>query len=308
MTPRIIARLLGTLLLGTTLGAGGWYLWKLNRRERATAQRLQETQQSLQETQKDLAATEEERRELLLAYDELQGRLAKADGELTQLKHTSAQATVQLSTLTSDRNTLMKQLDEAEQQTDRLHDEIERLEEEYAAVEAERASLAQQLEEAVSASLSPAEVEQLTQAVARSQDEAKRLREQMATLSRAYEQLAQAPPEPSRRSQSSDTPSAAERQRTAARYRRLGDAYLAASQYPKAAEAYEQSLTIRDDPDTHTKLAFLYSRLLHNPTQAQRHLAHGRAQDASSTTLAVTPGAQGLPRKSWRLLWSWLTQ
>jgi tetratricopeptide (TPR) repeat protein len=300
MNPRNIARLLGTLLLGTMLGAGGWYLWKLRRHAQATAHRLQETQQSLKHTQETLALTEEERSELLLAYDELKGRLAKADEELTQLKHTSTQTTVQLSTLTSDRNTLMKQLDEAEQQTGHLDEQIKTLEAEYAAVEAEKISLEQQLQEAASASLSPAEVQQLTQAAARSQGEAARLREQMVALSRAYEQIVQAPkPQP---------PAPSDVHRSALRYRQLGDAYLAAYQYPKAAEAYEQALTVKDDPDTHTRLAFLYSRLLHDPRKAQRHTAAASDRDPTSTTLGVTAGAQGLPRKNWRLIWHWLTK
>ena len=96
--------------------------------------------------------------------------------------------------------------------------------------------------------------------------------------------------------------------RSAQRYRRLGDAYLATYQYPNAADAYEQALTFRDDPDTHARLAFLYSRLLHNPEKAQRHTAAAVARDPTSTTLGATAGAQGLPRKGWRLLWAWLTQ
>lgn len=303
-----VTRVLGTLLLGVTVGAGGWYIWTLRQQQQATAQRLQQTQASLTTTQQTLAQTEEERRELVAAYDELKGRLAKADDDLAQLRQASARMTAELSTLTSDRTTLTKQLDDVTQQTERLDEQMLVLEEAYAAVEVEKAALEQQLEASAAASLSPVEVQQLMQAVARSQGEAQRLREQMATLSRAYEQLAGAARDSSRRSQPSAAPTAAEHQQSAARYRRLGDTYLAMYQYPKAAEAYEQALRFKDDPDTHTKLAFLYSRLLHNPEQAQRHLAAAPARDPSSTTLGVTPGAQGLPRKGWRLLWNWLTQ
>ena len=180
------------------------------------------------------------------------------------------------------------------------------IEADSAAVEAENVLLEQQLQETASAALSPAEVQQLTQAVARAQAEASRRREQLAMLSRAYEQAVQAPSP--KAAKGPQPPSSSEAQRSASRYRRLGDSYLAAYQYPKAAGAYEQALRFKDDPDTHTKLAFLYSRLLHNPAQAQRHLAQAATRDPTSTTLRVTPGAQGLPRKSWQLLWSWLTQ
>ena len=302
MKPRRIIQLLLTVLLVTALGAGGWSLWILRRQERATTQRFQETQQSLRSTQETLAATDEERRELLLAYDELQGRLAKADTELTQLKDASTRMTAQLASLTSDRTALTKQLDDVTEQTRRLQDAMTAVEAQSAAVEAEKAALEQQLQDAASAALSPEEVQQLTQTVTRAQGDAERLREQMVTLSRAYEQLAQ-PTAPS-----AAVP-AADDVRAALRYRRLGDLYLATYQYPKAAQAYERALTLKESPDVHTQLAFLYSRLLHDPARAQRHVAASAVyQDPTSTSLGVTPGAQGLPRKGWRLLWSWLTQ
>lgn len=299
---RMIVRLAAILLIGTTLGAGGWYLWQLRRQGEATARHLQEAQRSLQETQDTLTATEQERRELLLAYDELKGRLTKADDGLAQLRNASAKMTSELIALISDRTALTNQLDDVTEHTDRLQDAMTAIEAEYAAVEAEKVSLQQQLRGVSSHALTPEETRQLTQTVTRVQGEADRLREQMAVLSRAYEQLAQAPA-------SSTQKPAADDVRSAKRYRRLGDLYLATYQYPKAAQAYEHALTLKEAPDMHTRLAFLYSRLLHNPEKAQRHAAASAAyQDPASTSLGVTPGAQGLPRKGWRLLWSWLTQ
>ena len=294
-----IAGLMAVLLL---VAAGGWYLWTLRRQTRATSQRLQETQQSLRDTQTTLAATEDERRELLAAYDELKGRLTTADGELTQLRNASAKMTSELTALASDRTALTKQLDDVTEQTRHLQDAMTAIDVEYATVEAEKVSLQQQLQKAASDALAPEEVQQLTQTVGRVQGEADRLREQMVVLSRAYEQLAQAP------SPSAGKP-ATDDGRLAQRYRRLGDVYLATYQYPRAAQAYERALTLKEAPDMHTRLAFLYSRLLHNPEKAQRHAAAAAAyQDPASTTLNATPGAQGLPRKSWQLLWSWLKQ
>lgn len=299
---RRIAPLLGALLVMALFGVGGWYLWTLRRQGQAMAHRLATTHETLQSTQETLSRAEAERSELVLAYDELKGRLAKADTERAQLQQASTRMASQMATLTSDRTALTKQLDDVTQQAGRLDEQITTLEADYAAVEAEKAALEQQLEAASSAALPPAEVQRLTQAVESAQDEAARLREQMVVLSRAYEELVRPPIR-------SAVGSAADARRSAQRYRRLGDAYLAAYQYPKAANAYEQALALREAPDLHTRLAFLYSRLLHNPTQAQRHLAAASpTNDPSSTTLGVTPGAQGLPRTGWRLLWSWLTQ
>jgi len=96
----------------------------------------------------------------------------------------------------------------------------------------------------------------------------------------------------------------------AERSRRLGDAYLAAYQYPQAVEAFEHALTFEENPTVHAKLAFIYSRILHNPDKAQPHvaLAASNRQDPTVTALGSMANAEGLPRRGWRLLWAWLTQ
>ena len=105
-------------------------------------------------------------------------------------------------------------------------------------------------------------------------------------------------------------PTRTEQNQLAARSRRLGDAYLASYQYPKAAEAFERALTLREDPTLHAKLAFIYGRMLHDAEKAQLHaaLASSTGQDPTVTALGSVAQAQGLPRKGWQLLWNWLTQ
>ncbi len=89
----------------------------------------------------------------------------------------------------------------------------------------------------------------------------------------------------------------------------IADQFL--TQYPyhaKAANVLEQSLTFQDDPDVHSKLAFLYSQLLHNRRKAEQHLALASPSDPAISTLGGAASAYGLARSDWQLFWQWLTQ
>jgi len=317
------------LVMLPAIGLGGWAVWKLKREQERTAEQLRKTQTALSESQQSLTHIEEERQKLSEAYDDLKTHWSQSETELSQLKQTAAQMNTELATLTTDRSELQRQIDESKTQTVRLRTSIESLEREYAVVEAEKTALEGQLNEARNTGLTLAEAEQLQAALARERAQEAHLHEQIVELSRAYEQMAQVwrqdQQEPRRKSRGitardahgseasshpPPAPSAAENNRLAQRYRSLGDAYLAAYQYPKAADAFERALTLREDATLHAKLAFIYGRMLHDADKARLHtaLASSAGADPTVTALGAVAQAQGLPRKSWRLLWAWLTQ
>ena len=301
------------------MGVGGWYLWKLQERQRLTLSRLAETQASLAQSQQTMTLIEDERRKLAEAYETLRGRWNASDEELGRLKQAAGRMTKDLATVATERSGIAKDLERSRQAMADIRSQVDALQVELTASDARKAELETQLKEAASTSLTPAEVEQLGLALAQSQDEQEQLRAKLLELSRAYEAMAVAPapaPVTSGAKQQSQAAAAASpeaeavaAQQQAGRYRLLGEAYLASHRYPEAAEAFEQSLAYVDDPAVHTNLVFLYSRILSNPDKAVFHRARAPSQvDATTETLRTTAGTHALPRNSRKLLWEWLTK
>ena len=96
-------------------------------------------------------------------------------------------------------------------------------------------------------------------------------------------------------------------QQLATRYRHLGEFCLAAYQYPRAADAFEKSLSYKDDPDVHASLAFIYGRLLLDPDKAALHTAFA-SEGKINAEHAFEPvnKSSGMPRRTRDLVWRWL--
>lgn len=328
-------RLLGVLaffLLLAALGAAGWRAWQLQQRQQQLDARLAATQAHLTEKEQSFTMIEQERQKLSEAYDTLRERWSTSDEELQKLKQATGRMTLELTGVTQERADLAQRFEVAQSQTKAIKEQIEVLERQFLEVEASKATLEVQLKDVAAASLSPAEVEQLGLALARQQEEEQRLKEQLADLSRAYEAVAQqgpgqaaAPPVPAvRPAPAAKAPPASaadaiaeadvaqeldERQRLADRYRELGTTYLASHRYPEAVQAFEESLRYLDDPTVHTRLAFIYGRLLSNPEKSAYHLAQSpHGVDPATSTLRSASEGSGVPRSHRKLFWDWLVK
>lgn len=317
MPKAALAGLLGAAVLAV-LGVAGWGGWRLYQDQQRTDAKLRETLQSLTDSRKTLQLIEEERGKLSEAYDVLKTRWSDSDQELARLKSASSKMTLELGTLTAERTELQGRLGTAATDTQGLQDAVTKLQQEYAAVEAQRTELEADLNEAARSLLTPAEVEQLGLALARHQDEEERLRQEVEALTHAYEQTTQEwalleqqmAGQPSRDGKEAAAVKGAsrrDRMRSAARLRALGEMYLATHQYAQAAQAFEESLTYQDHPGVHSRLVFIYGRMLHDPEKARIHTALAPAKgDPTTSTMMATPNAYALPRKQSRLLWNWL--
>jgi len=314
------------LLLVSVVGGGGWFLQRLETQLHGTTQRLVETETSLAQSQESLTTLEAERKKLSDAYDALKVQLTKTEEERKQAAHQSEQLTANLDQLSKDRAQIQHDLEAAKGTQGQLKQQADALYNEVANTEAKKTTLELQLKEAqVRVNELEAQSQQLTQ---ERQVEETRLRGQLAELSHAYERLARVPGAeseeltlpaladraPAVAHEQTPVSAAAEtvRPRTpggeqlARHYRDLGESYLATEQYRKAAEAFERSLLYHDDPDVHTRLEFIYTRLLPSPQQARRHALLASPDRHSLSGLQGSANAQGLPRSGWQFLWDWL--
>jgi len=309
------------LVAALVVGGIGWLIWSLDVQQRQTSQHLRETEAALADKGQTLALLEEERRRLSDAYDGLKERWAKTDQELQQVTQEATQTSAELAARSREHTELQRNLEEARKKRDALQAHVQALEQNLTAAAAEQASLESQLQAAQSRALTPAEMEQVAQAIAKRQEEERLLRDRLAMLSEAYEQTVRQrsePPQPSAAEASPPVassslqalapPPRADPGQLAARFRKLGESYVAIEDYPKAAETFERSLVLRDDPAVHARLAFLYGRMLHDPQKAQLHASLARFHPPTAGTIGAPASAHGLPRKGWRLVWDWLTQ
>ena len=235
------------------------------------------------------------------------------------------------------------QVTETQRQSHELQQRVATLQQEIDEEATQKQALETAFREATQHLLTRAELEQVAQAFAQQRGKEKQLSQRTEELTGAYEQLVAdqdrpallAPPTPPppvgvimplraqeprpqrpiRLSEAVTTagelPHTERRlndQELARLYRTRGEAHLATHQYPKAAAAFEQSLVLEDDPSVHVKLAFIYSRFLHDAEKAQRHTLKTPSADPSVTALGGFARANGLPRKSRKLVWQWLTQ
>jgi len=296
------------LLFTLAIGAGSWWVLRLRQQQRGTLKRLQEANAQLEAKRTALSALETQHHQLSDEYNTLKARWNRTDQELQQLAHASAQMKTELTALSGERSGLQQQVEAAVQRSKEgaierqaLQQQLAALRRELQEIEANREAVAAQLDELVSRSPTPAELAQLSETFTRQRQEVAQLTERVGALSRAAEEAEMPRP--------SHPPTSAEDARQQAlRYRQFGERYLATYQYPKAAKAFERSLTYRDDPLVHAKLAFLYSRLVPNQQKWAYHAAHAPPGYPAQLALDGTAGTQGLPRSSRRLFWDWLTK
>ena len=304
---------LSVVMVITLLGAGGYLYWKLHLREQETAQRLEESQASLGKTQGSLSTLQEEHQRLSQDYDTLNGRWKATEEQLEQVKREAERLSTQLTALTTERTDLKRQVADGVREETRLQGQLKMTEQQIASSQAERAVLEAALSETAARAITPEELRQLAGTIAAQREEHARLQGRVEKLSQAYEQLARTG-SPTQQAEvavgqpTSPARSSPEEIRSARLYRDLGDAYLATTRYAEAAGMFEQSLTLKEDPEVHSRLAFLYGRLLHDPVRAARHAARSSNHDDVTAGLAAASRADGLPRKNTRLVWRWLTQ
>lgn len=305
---RAVGVLALVLLLGA-LGGSGWAVWQLYRHDLQASRQLHESQRTLAQQQDHLKLLEQERRALADDFDALKARWVSADAKTQQLSDQSGRLTQQLTALEGTRATLRKELEETTAGRAKLQAQVQTLQDAIAQGTAERSVLEARLVELERRGLSRAELEELAQRWTAQQAVMRDVVQRLETLSRGSPTAAVSAAAPSQpaTTQPVSTPADARR---AARLRRVGDAYFADHHYPKAADAYEQSLQCKDDPTTRAKLAFLYDRLLNDQAKAQPHAEAAAASHLNPALVALSnsPAGTKVPRAHWRLVWDWLTQ
>jgi len=321
MSRRLAIGLVALLAL-TMLGTGGWSLRRVQARLRQTAQQLLDTQGSLAQSQESVTMLEQEHAQLSKSYDTLKSHLVEATRQLKEATQQSATMSAESDQLTRTRTDLERRLDTAQREERLLKEETKALYKEIADTEAGKAVLELKLTDELERSRQAQA--QAKRRVEEQQAQEERLRQQLAELSRAYEQVAKtqqvaanALPAESVEATREQTPVKAptevirphtpDRNELAQRYREAGDHHLANQSYRKAAAAFERSLAFEDDPTVHTKLEFLYTRLVPDLQRARRHATLASADRHPFSGLSGTSGAQGLPRSGRRLLWDWLS-
>ncbi len=331
---RMPVMVLGCAGLLILLGLGSWLIISQQQQQKQTRQALKRTQAELEQKAQTLAMLEEERQKLSSDYDVLKGRWAKADDELRQVKTTAERTQEQLATASNERIALEQRLTDTERRHAALQGEIAQVRQKMEEETRQYAALEAQVARAVDAGLTRAELEQLSDVVARRESNTEELQERMEALSHAFEQLAwkhielqeetgqSASPgpsplmaEPGFIPAEGDSAISKEQQRQekreagrlAKRYRHLGEFCMAAYQYPRAADAFEKSLSYKDDPQVHATLAFLYGRLWLDPEKAALHAAFAPDGKVNAeNAFAEANRSSGMPRRSRDVVWRWL--
>jgi predicted nucleic acid-binding Zn-ribbon protein len=325
----VVTAIIGLLVVGGG-GAAGWYIMTLRQQQAATQGRLRQAESSLRETESALTLARDEHQRLASEYDALKQRWNEADAEVAHLTQRVTQLQGRMDTLTSERASLESQVREAQERANGLESKVSALRREAAEAEGARIALEADLRLAMAQSLTLAEAEQVAEIHAQSEAEVRRLHELLEEGADAYEELMarsdemerqlvailQAPPSgKGARAVAAVQPPVgsqplrpATAQHLAKLHRRLGESYVATYQYPKAARAFEQSLTYKDDAVVHAKLAFIYTRLLPNVELAERHLALAAPGYPAKIALDDAARASDLPRSNLKMVMKWLTE
>ncbi len=314
MPHRLVQWIVAILGLAVIAG-GGWFISTLQGQQQQLVQRLSASQSSLTKREETLTLLEDERGKLSKSYDALKARWEQCDHDVQQLAKNSEQLKNELASISSERSGMQQRLDEAKDQRSRLEAKLGDLKEAIGKKDTDRVALEAKFQKALRELPTREEMTTLTETLAQREEEQHRLRALLSDVSQAYERLtqqvhteeqqaAQAPALPMRPGMGRIP---VESQELAWLYWSLGEEYLVNHQYPSAAEAFERSLAIEDDPTLHAKLAYIYGRLLHDVKKAQYHEALAPSVDPARAGLYHFAAAQGYPRKSSRLVWRWLS-
>lgn len=317
---RLLAVCLG--LIGVLAAGTGGYLLYVNYTQRlALARRLDSAHTALAQRERNLTEMEIQRQRLAKDEEEARRKLTLADEAAARLGRDRERLNEQVLGLTAARQKDAAAYTNATARVASLEGHLASLTDEQHRLQAEKEALEQAMLRRDQRSLTAAEIEQVSQALTAQAHERARLEQHLAELSTSYEQLAQDrrqlqagidahPPEPGSTWSSQlaawSTTLRTHEDQMAARYKELGEGYLRIRDYARAAEAFETSLALRDDPALHSQLALLYSRFLHHADRAKRHTAQSR--EVPSIRPGDSARAQRLPRSGWSLLRDWLTQ
>ena len=305
---RTFGLLVGLLLAGL-IGMMGRAIHLLTQAQRQAAHALQDTQGSWAKSQDALRLSEDERTRLAHDFDALKEQWGKSEADLTQRSQELQERKTASEAFSAERAEAAKQLEASQQQRRELEQTLKQAQQQVEVERSGQRALTDQLDRAKSQALTREELEQLSHAVDAEHAEQQRLSDWVEELSRAYEQLAwDRPAEPALRDKVVSARKATPAGRTVRAYvddqatlrRQMGDAYLAMGLYEKAAQCFEQSLQLQDDPQLHGVLAVLYERYLRDPVRAEAHaLQRGQPNPPSE--------AVALPRKDWPLIRDWLS-
>lgn len=318
MRPSRVLRALFSGLLLCVVALGGWVVWAQRQQHLQATQQLQRTQSALTEKDTLLTTLQDEQQRLAEAYDTLKARWAQGEAQVKQLTDTAAQRAKETEALSRTRSSLEQQLQETRAAQAQLQQQLQGLQRDVTAKAAETTSLTQHLKDLDRRAMTEAELEQLAALLEEGQQQQAFLKERILEISNAYEVLARrelpAPATPAKSAKAAKPPapnarvSSVQQRKAADLQRQLGDIYVAAYQFDKAAQAFEQSLALHDDPNVHAQLAFIYNRFLHNEERANRHVALALGVEPATRALDPMAHQQGLPRRDERLVWKWLIQ
>jgi len=312
---------LGVAVCVLALGTAGYALYMNYTKRQELAGQLATTRATLEERQRALTKLEEQRQHLAQQYEDAQRKQTASEADVVRLTQERQHLNTQVTTLSKEHSEASKALKETDTKLATLREELASLDRAHQTLQEEKQALERAVMHRDAKSLTTAELEQVSKELA-SRDAAKEeLVQQLADLSGDYERLAQDrqqlvqgidahPPEPGTTWASQlaawATGLGSREETLASQYKEVGEGYLRIGDYARAAEAFEQSLQLREDPELHTHLAFLYSRFLHQGDLARQHTAQ------SPTLPSLQPGdasrAQHMPRSGWQLLRDWLTQ
>lgn len=303
------------------MGAAGYAVYLNYTKRQAMAKELAAAQTTLAERQRAFKLLQEQQLKLMQEDEETRRKQEASETQVTQLSQERERLNSQVALLAQEQRKGATSLKDAMDQVNWLHADVASMEQEHKRLQEEKHALETAVMRRDRQSLTTAEIEQISQTLAALDAERTRLAQHVEELSHAYEQLADDrrklaegmdthPPEPGSTWASQlavwATGLGKHEDVLAIRYKEVGQGYLAIHDYGRAADAFEKSLELHDDPALHTELALLYSRFLHNADLAGQHAA------ASPTIPSMRPGdsarAQRMPRSSWQLLRDWLTQ
>ena len=310
------------LLALIVLAAGIWWGSQLYQQHQATLQQLSQAQSSLQDKQNTLSLVEQERKKLSEEYETLKTHWKDAEDHLQQATQESTQAKGELASASQEKANLQRELEEASGKQATFEAQLKQLHNDFDAQKAEHAASEAKLQQTTQRSLSFFETQQVSESFSQQSAEIEHLRQILEECADQYEalldrsselekKLAENPQERQARHERELIQAktrAIESAHLAVLYQRLGDSYMANTQYAQAAQAFEKSLTYSDDSATHGKLAFIYDRLLADHGKAAFHARLAPGGYDIKEALAVTAKESGMPRNSWKMVWKWLTR
>ncbi len=177
------------------VGAGACVIWQLQTQRDRTIHQLQQARTAIAQDQEQLTMLETERTRLAEDYETIKTRWTQSEEQMRRMTDAADRMTAELSQLARERADLQRQFEEAKTNAGQLQHQVGELEQTSAALTKDKASLTSSVEELVGrAKAQRQEIDQMKASLEEQRAQALQLGDQLAQVSREYEQLAQTGP------------------------------------------------------------------------------------------------------------------